>query len=191
MKLCSVDGCQEQSKAKGYCGKHYQRLWRGAPTPSGKYKQDPSVRFWQQVQVAGPGECWLWMGNATDRYGTLYRHPALGGRIGAHRFSYELHNGAIPAGMLVMHTCDTPKCVNPAHLKAGSPKENMADMDAKGRRVVAYPKGEQSNLSRLNEHAVRFIRCSDQSNSALGRIFGLTPNAIRAVRIRKSWAHIP
>jgi hypothetical protein len=64
-------------------------------------------------------------------------------------------------------------------------------MDAKGRRVIAYAKGEKSHLSVLNEHAVRFIRSTDMNNSELGRIFGLTPNAIRAVRTRKSWAHIP
>lgn len=90
-----------------------------------------------------------------------------------------------------MHTCDNPRCVNPGHLKAGTPKENMADMDAKGRRVTAVPRGAASNLSVLNEYAVRFIRATDMNNSELGRIFGLTPNAIRAVRTRKSWAHIP
>lgn len=92
--------------------------------------------------------------------------------------------------MFICHRCDNPKCVNPAHLFAGTPKENMADMDAKGRRVKAAARGERSALSVLNEHAVRFIRSSELNNSELARIFSVTPNAIRAVRIGKSWGHL-
>lgn len=49
--------------------------------------------------------------------------------------AYELTKGHIPAGMIVMHTCDNPPCCNPSHLVLGTQAENLADMRAKGRGV--------------------------------------------------------
>ena len=42
-------------------------------------------------------------------------------------------NGAIPDGMVIMHTCDNPRCINVEHLTTGTQSENLADMRAKGR----------------------------------------------------------
>lgn len=58
----------------------------------------------------------------------------IGGKIKyAHRVSYELHNGPIPDGMLVMHLCDNRRCVNPSHLAVGTDSDNNRDMWAKQR----------------------------------------------------------
>jgi hypothetical protein len=79
--------------------------------------------------------CWLWFAciSGNNSYGAI-RHN--GKATLAHRVSWEMRNGPIPAGMHVLHRCDTPTCVNPDHLFLGTPLDNARDRDAKGRRVA-------------------------------------------------------
>jgi len=84
--------------------------------------------------------CWLWT-SSTDRdgYGQFAIVPSE--KYQAHRFAYQLYVGPIPAGKVVMHTCDVRCCVNPDHLRVGTQADNMADMNAKGRaRRVGRPR---------------------------------------------------
>lgn len=97
-------------------------------------------RFWPKVDKSpgkGPnGDCWLWTGCKLPKgYGQIgiANVPAL-----AHRVSYELANGPIPEGLHVLHACDNPSCVNPTHLLAGTPKDNMQDMISKGRKKNGF-----------------------------------------------------
>ena len=91
------------------------------------------IRFWQKVERRNDNECWIWKGSRDARgYGRL--NPGVGlSPVKAHRLSWELANGPIPAGMFACHKCDTPSCVNPNHIFIGTPKDNSMDCSAKGR----------------------------------------------------------
>lgn len=90
-------------------------------------------RFWNRVQKSE--YCWNWIAGKSSGYGTL---RVLGQNIKAHRFSYLIHKGEIPAhdsyhGLVVMHKCDNPACVNPEHLELGTCGDNNRDRHIKGR----------------------------------------------------------
>jgi hypothetical protein len=92
-------------------------------------------RFFEKVEKSD--SCWIWVGAKTSNgYGSI---GVNGKSMSAHRYSYQLHNGAIPNGMVICHTCDIRLCVNPAHLWAGTQKENLHDMFKKGRDCKNNP----------------------------------------------------
>ena len=100
------------------------------------------------------GECWLWTRGVTA---AGYGRFMLGGYdLYAHRAAYEAYVGPIPEGQLILHSCDTPACVNPAHLRPGTQQDNMRDRDLRGRnghsRKTHCPQGhpyDEANTSRL------------------------------------------
>lgn len=142
--------------------------------------------------------CWMW-----KRAKLHFGHGAMtvGGKVRkAHRVSYELHCGPIPNGAMVLHRCDVPSCVNPAHLRVGSHEENMADMSKRGRAAkggqnhfskVAF-RGRDNARARLTEDAVREIRAASKRGdvAALARKYGITRGAAGHVRARRSWKHV-
>jgi len=75
--------------------------------------------------------CWLW----TDALGhNGYGRMWLRGKTQrAHRVAFEHYVRPLLPGEVVCHRCDTPSCINPAHLFVGTLKDNMTDMAAKGR----------------------------------------------------------
>lgn len=123
-------------------------------------------RFWPKVaKAAGENGCWAWTAWTNNHgYGTL-------GDEYAHRISWRLHFGEIPDGMRVLHRCDNPPCVRPDHLFLGTPKDNNADMSAKGRSTW----GERSASRILSDDQVLAMRLSDEPVDVLAERFGVRP----------------
>ncbi len=154
-------------------------------------------RFWHFVNKGGPvpahtpniGPCWVWTGNCTVGYGMIkierrQRH--------AHRISWELHNGNIPDGLWVLHRCDNPPCVNPAHLFLGTAADNARDRVRKGRGNS--PVGIRNYHHKLDDDEIRKIRkmlVSGICQSEIAKIFGVTQSNVSHIATKKSWNHVP
>ena len=148
--------------------------------PKGIYpRKDNSmpVRFWAKVSKSAG--CWLWnAGTDTFGYGEIKNsgfdvnlRPRLG--LKAHRVSYILHFGEIPSGMLVLHKCDVPACVNPEHLFLGSQLDNMRDRLEKGRN---------NPYKKLSDSDVLAIRASTEPQRALAKTYNVSQGAIASVK---------
>jgi hypothetical protein len=97
---------------------------------------DPDL-FWDQVR--GFGDCWVWTGYRQPNGYGLVRGYTFTERY-AHRLSWTMANGPIPAGMWVLHHCDNPPCINPDHLYLGTGIDNARDRERRGRGN--HPSGE-------------------------------------------------
>lgn len=147
-------------------------------------------RFWTKVSRAGPDECWLWMAATLKQRGGYGIMNVGGVARYAHRLSYEIANGAIPNASLICHTCNTPACVNPAHLYAGSHITNGRDARANGRIGRWDRRGERNPAAKLTEAQVMQIdaalRAGDGPN-AIARRFGVTGAAITLIKTGHNW----
>ena len=154
-------------------------------------------RFWPRVKKTET--CWLWIGTCNmRRYGVLQLHGRMKREmerceIKAHRLSWELHHGPIPSNMQVLHKCDVRNCVNPDHLFLGTQRENIHDMDTKGRRGVAFgtdlPQAKLTNAIVLEMR--RLHREEGIGASALARQFSVAQGtAWKAITPGWGWTHV-
>jgi hypothetical protein len=126
--------------------------------------------------------CIPWPGRRDkDGYGVIW----AGGAHRAHRFIYSLFFGPVPPGMVVMHTCDVPGCVNPSHLVVGTHQENMQDKGAKKR----YPRGVKTAPAKLTEQQVREIRAGLPCVDACAK-YGIKKSAYYMCRNRETYQDV-
>ena len=143
----------------------------------GPKPEDWKTRLMRKVKRSERG-CLLWQGSLT--YGGYGRFDS---RRTAHRVSWELANGAIPTGKLVLHRCDTPACVNPQHLFLGTPSDNAIDMMKKGRSCVGRAHWNARLTEEKVEHMKKVYAAGGVSFVRLGRMFGVgRSQAHRVVR---------
>ncbi len=95
-------------------------------------------RFNSKVTTGQDDDCWEWGGaRFPSGYGHLslnFPETSMRKSAYAHRVAFVIANECdIPAGMVIMHTCDNPPCCNPRHLKLATFAQNSQDRDSKGR----------------------------------------------------------
>ena len=150
-------------------------------------------RFWAKVDVRGQDECWEWTGSRNRGYGQLSRCHGCS-MYKAHRLSYELFIGEIPAGLEVLHSCDNPPCVNPRHLFLGTQHDNMTDMAKKGRAHGSQQVGVDNPAAKLDcekAAAIRWLWGNGQveSMAELARSFGVSRRAVKFVLNGEHWSN--
>ena len=154
------------------------------------------TRFWAKVRRSSG--CWEWTAScAAKGYGQLVLKLSDGSqkRWLAHRLSWVLHFGEIPLGpgyhgTCVLHRCDNPKCVKPAHLFLGTNADNVHDMMVKGRMSLKRATGEAHGSAKLNAQQVLSIRNDERSRTVIAKEYCVHPNTISNVRRGLKWKSV-
>lgn len=140
--------------------------------------------------VVTTSDCWIWTGSQSVSgssgkyyYGSFRLSPRK--MTYAHRMSYALYKGPIPHGMVVMHTCDNPLCVNPDHLVLGTHKQNSEDAVQKGR----IKNCEDHGRAKLTNKQVLNIRKLDgqMRRKDIAKLFKVSPSLISAILNGHLW----
>lgn len=117
---------------------------------------------------------------------TPTRRPHL-----AHRVAWTLSQGEIPDGLQVLHRCDNPPCVNPAHLFLGTQEENVADMGAKGRARGHSAPGESNPMAKLTWEQAEEIRrayaAGEGSYKTIGQRYGVHAQTVCDIVRGRRW----
>ena len=165
-----------------------------------RFRGTPEEKFWHCTDKQGDDQCWNWTKGTNAGYGWIHVGKK---QMMAHRFSYEMHIGPIPEGMLVLHSCFNRRCVNPAHLRIGTNKDNMNDYDRTGDRHAAarvpdcvqkdvirrYKAGEASQKQLATELAE--VGFSIHKSTISGWATGLRRGAATGIVPRKQHRKVP
>ncbi len=158
-----------------------------------RYGSDLATKLAFYTRINYKTGCHEWIGGvhnnqAKASYGCL---NWKGKPTKVHRLSYELANGPIPAGLHVLHNCDNPLCLNPEHLRAGTPQDNVDDREERGRGGQDKRRGMAHGRAKLTDQQVIAIRADPRPNHAtVAADYDVSRVLIRLIRARKLWTHI-
>ena len=108
----------------------------------------------------------------------------------AHRYAYRIHKSEIPKKMIVCHSCDNRRCVNPDHLWIGTHQENTKDMIDKNRDQIL---GEKNCKAKLSEREVLEIYCLLNLNKRtvdIADFYGINRTQVQAIKSGNCWKNL-
>lgn len=155
---------------------------------------DDCPRFWSKVAICAHIPlcstcCWIWQAKISHRGYGCYNltHKK---QVHAHRYAWErLHGQSMAPEYYACHQCHNTRCVNPLHIYAGTPHQNMQH-SYKDKRLKM---GETHSISILNDHAIRQIRTMQAqgiSQKTIAQQFSVSQGHISRIIRYKSWRHI-
>ncbi len=153
--------------------------------------------FWAKVKKTN--DCWNWTAYTANGYGKVnlngnsyLTHKVsliIDGRLSE---AYKKEKGA--KGVVVMHTCDNRKCVNPKHLLVATQKENMEDAKVKGRKWYGENAGELNPNCTISKNKALAIKKSIKVNGNklvyIAKSFHVGKNIVANIAYGKSWVHL-
>jgi hypothetical protein len=143
-------------------------------------------RLFDKTFVDGNG-CRVWTGSLTKKakgYGRIKVNHAL---VGAHRLSWELHNGPIPTGLRVLHKCDNSPCINPDHLFLGTQLDNVRDCIKKGRFTRNPLRGESHPGSKITMAQAGLIRADSRIQRVIAAEYGISQSTVSYIKTGLKW----
>lgn len=141
----------------------------------------------EKIERIPESGCWIWSG-ATNAKG----YGVCGDGL-VHRWMYRQTRGEIPDGLYVLHKCDIRPCCNPEHLYVGTQKDNVRDMDERGRanRIGQKP-GEDHPLAKLTKEQVEQMRhkhlVEGITQKRLAADYGICNQQVSRIITGKRWA---
>ena len=144
--------------------------------------------------ILDENQCWEWQGSINHKrggYGQLIFNKKT---LKAHRISYEIHYAEPLGNFHCLHKCDNPKCVNPAHLFAGTNLDNVKDKVSKGRCYTGNQKGENNGASKLTDDIVKNIRklynTGGYTTTKLAEMYNVHRSTISYIVNNKTFKHL-
>lgn len=132
------------------------------------------------------GDCWLWTASTVGNGYGQFHNRLIRGKY-AHRYSFRITNGHLPEDLLVLHKCDTPRCVRPDHLFLGTYKDNSDDKIAKGRYRNGSSPGEKNPRHKLSSAEVLAIRADSRGATEIAQEKGIDRTTVHRIRTGRSW----
>ena len=143
--------------------------------------------FIAEIITTTSEDCILWpFGVGGNGYGAT-RDPDLGKQVNAMRRVLQLATGELGVGLYALHSCHVKLCVNPNHLRWGTPKDNALDGNGHG----PINQGTRHGANRYSEDQIRQVRSTDGSRAALKAVaeeLGMHFNYADLIWRRKRWA---
>lgn len=182
LTTCSHENCGRPKVAKGLCATHRRQQMRGEELRPLKQYASPSATAQERLALRSErkGDCLVWTGTTwIGGYGVL----RWGGRnVAAHRLAWESAHGPIPDGMEIDHACGNRPCIDVAHLRLSTRKQNVEHLvglkknNVSGMRGVDLAPNGKKWIARLRHEGVAIY---------LGR-FDTAEEADAAVRAKRA-----